>query len=164
MGQVKAIPEGQHTIVPHLVIQGAAKAIDFYKKAFGAVEQVKMATLDGKIMYASLKIGDSYLMLCDEFPDMGGCKSPKSPLSLGGASVTIHLNVEDADAVFARAVAAGATATMPPADMFWGARYGKLVDPFGHDWSISTLKEDVSPEEAKKRGQAIFADMAKGKQ
>ena len=160
MGQVKAIPEGMHTIVPHLVIQGAAKAIEFYKKAFGAVEVIRMPTPDGKIMHASLKIGDSSFFLCDEFPTPGGSKSP---LTLGGASVTIHLNVEDADAVFARAIAAGAAATMPPADMFWGARYGKLVDPFGHEWSVSTQKEDVSPEEAKKRGQAMFAEMGKGK-
>jgi PhnB protein len=160
MGQVKAIPEGKHTIVPHLVIQGAAKAIEFYKKAFGAVEEARMPTPDGKIMHACLKIGDSCLFLCDEFPDMGGCKSPQA---LGGTPVTIHLNVEDADAVFARAVAAGATAKMPPADMFWGDRYGKLTDPFGHDWSVSTHKEDVSPEEMKKRGQAMFAGMGKEK-
>jgi PhnB protein len=154
MGQVKAMPEGQQTIVPHLVIQGAAQAIEFYKKAFGAVEQMRMPMPDGKIMYASLRIGGSCLALNDEFPMPG---AGKSPLALGGTPVTIHLNVDDVDAVFAQAVAAGAAAKMPPADMFWGDRYGIVVDPFGHQWAVSTHKEDVSPEEAKKRGQAMFA-------
>jgi uncharacterized glyoxalase superfamily protein PhnB len=162
MAQVKSQPEAGQTIIPHLIVKGAAGAIDFYKKAFGAVEQMRMPTPDGKIMHACLKIGDSSFFLCDEFPGSGGgCKSPQS---LGGSCVTIHLNVDDADAVFARAVAAGAKATMPPADMFWGDRYAKVVDPFGHDWSLSTHKEDVSPEEMKKRGQAMFEEMAKKKQ
>jgi PhnB protein len=160
MGQVKAIPEGYHTIIPHLVVRGAAEAIDFYKKAFGAVEVARMPTPDGKIMHAHLKIGDSHLFLVDEMPFPGGGKSPQS---LGGASVALHLNVEDADAVFNRAVAAGATAKMPPADMFWGDRYGQLADPFGHEWSVATHKEDVSPEEMKKRMQAMFAQMKPGK-
>jgi PhnB protein len=162
MTQTKPRPEGQHTIIPHLIVRGAANAIEFYKKAFGAVEQMRMDMPDGKIGHACLKIGDSPFFLCDEFPgEGGGCKSPQS---LGGSCVTIHLNVDDADAVFARAVAAGAKATMPPADMFWGDRYAKVVDPFGHDWSLSTHKEDVSPEEMKKRGQAMFAETAKKKQ
>jgi PhnB protein len=160
MAQVKPRPEGQHTIIAHLVVRGAAEAIEFYKKAFGAVEQMRLPTPDGKIMHACLKIGDSSFFLCDEFPHAGdGCC--KSPQSLGGSCVTLHLNVEDTDSVFARAVGAGAKATMPPADMFWGDRYAKVVDPFGHDWSISTHKEDVAPEEMKKRGQAMFAGMGK---
>jgi PhnB protein len=161
MAQVKSQPEAQQTIIPHLIVKGAAEAIEFYKKAFGAVEQMRMPTPDGKIMHACLKIGNSCLFLCDEWPGEGS--GSKSPQSLGGSAVTIHVNVDDADAVFARAVAAGAKAAMPPADMFWGDRYAKVVDPFGHDWSISTHKEDVPPEEAKKRGQAMFAEMAKAK-
>ncbi len=157
MAQVKPIPEGYHTLIPHLVVRGGAAAIDFYKKAFGAVEHGRMPMPDGKIMHAQLKIGDSYLFLCDEFSG-NGWNAGQTP---GCAPVTIHLNVEDADAVFNRAVAAGATAKMPLADMFWGDRYGKLADPFGHEWSLSTHKEDVAPEEMKKRGQAMMAQMGK---
>lgn len=154
MAQVKPIPEGMHTIVPHLTVRGAAQAIEFYKKAFGAVELHRMPMPDGKtLMHACVKIGDSLLFLVDEFPNMGA----KAPTTLGGASVAIHLNVEDADAVFQKAVAAGAKAQMPPTDMFWGDRYAKVSDPFGHEWSIATHKEDVSPEEMKKRGEAMFA-------
>jgi PhnB protein len=160
MAQVKPSPEGQHTMIPHLVFQGAAKAIEFYKKAFGAVEEMRMPMPDGKIMHACLKIGDSRFFLCDECQDMGGNKSPQS---LGGTPVTINLYVEDADAVFTRAVAAGAAAKMPPADMFWGDRYGMFVDPFGHQWAVVTHKEDVTPEEMQKRAQAMFAGMGKGK-
>jgi uncharacterized glyoxalase superfamily protein PhnB len=153
--QVKPVPEGFHTITPHLVIKGAAKAIDFYKKAFGAVEVVRMPMPDGQtLMHAELKIGDSYLFLADEFPGMN-----RSPQSLGGSGTTLHLYVEDADAVFNRAVAAGATVQMPLTDMFWGDRYGKLADPFGHEWSVATHKEDVPPEEMSKRAQAAMANM-----
>ena len=159
MAKVKPIPEGQHTIVPHLVVRGAAEGIDFYKKAFGAVELSRMPMPDGKIMHACLKIGDSQLFLCDEFSGQGGKAQPTADC----APVTLHLNVEDADAVFQRAVAAGATAKMPPTDMFWGDRYGQLVDPFGHVWAVATHKEDVSPEEMKKRGLAMFAQMKPGK-
>src|SRR5450755_224693 len=160
MAQVKPIQEGHHTIIPHLVVKGAAQAIDFYKRAFGAVEIGRLPMPDGKLlMHAQLKIGDSLLMLVDEFPQWGA----KSPASLGGASVTIHLNVENVDAVFSQAVAAGAKPIMPPTDMFWGDRYGKVSDPFGHEWSIATHKEDVSPEEMKKRGDEMCAKMAAGK-
>ena len=160
MAHVKSIPEGMPTIVPHLTVRGAAQAIEFYKKAFGANELMRMAMPDGKtLMHAHLTIGDSHLMLVDEFPTMGG----KAPTTLGGASVTIHLNVEDCDAAFQQAVAAGAQAKMPPMDMFWGDRFAKVTDPFGHEWSISTHKEDVSPEEMKKRGEAMFAKMGQGK-
>lgn len=157
MAQVKPILEGLHTIVPHLVVRGGAAAIDFYTKAFGAVEIFRMPMPDGKIMHASLKIGDSRLFLCDEFSG-NGWNAGQTPAC---APVTIHLNVEDADAVFGQAVAAGAKVKMPLADMFWGDRYGKLVDPFGHEWSLSTHKEDVSPEEMRKRGQTMMAQMGK---
>jgi uncharacterized glyoxalase superfamily protein PhnB len=154
---VRAIPEGFHTITPHLIIRGAAAAIDFYKKAFGATEVCRHPGQDGKtLMHAELKIGDSHLFLADEFPQMG-CKSP---LALGGSPVTISLYVEDTDAVFNRAVAAGAQVRMPPMDMFWGDRYGQITDPFGHVWSIATHKEDVSPEELARRAQAAFKEGA----
>ena len=160
MAKVRPIPEGQHTVTPYMIIRGAAQAIDFYKKAFGAVEVGRMAMPDGKaVMHAELKIGDSYVFVTDEFPAMGS----KAPPALGGSPVSLHLYVEDVDAVFNRAVAAGATAKMPPADMFWGDRFAKLTDPFGHEWSIATHKEDVSPEEMKKRSQAAMAQMGKGK-
>jgi PhnB protein len=161
MAKVKPIPEGYHALTPHIVVRGAAEAIEFYKKAFGAVELRRSAMPDGKtLMHADLKIGDSHLLLVDEMPGMSGCHAPREG---GGTSVTLHLFVEDVDAVFNRAVAAGAKVTMPVADMFWGDRYGKLVDPFGHDWSIATHKEDLTPEEMKKRGEALFAQMGKGK-
>src|SRR4051812_5611074 len=129
-------PEGRHSVVPHLVVKGGAEALAFYAEALGARELRRMPTPDGRLMHASVEIGESVVMLCDEFPEYG-CGTA-SPLSLGGASVVIHLNVDDVDASYARAVAAGATATMPPTDMFWGDRYGQIVDPFGHRWSMST--------------------------
>ncbi len=142
------------------MVRGAAQAIEFYKKAFGAVELGRAPMPDGKtLMHADLKIGDSHLLLVDEFPDMG-CYAPRQP---GATSVTLHLFVEDADAVFNRAVAAGAKVTMPLGDMFWGDRYGKLIDPFGHEWSVATHKEDLTPEEMRKRQEAMFAQMGKEK-
>jgi PhnB protein len=144
--QVKPIPEGMHTITPHLVCAGAADAIEFYKKAFGATEGGRMAGADGKLMHAMLHIGDSALMLVDEFPEWGSF----GPKSLKGSPVTIHLYVNDVDAAFARALDAGATVTMPLQDMFWGDRYGVLQDPFGHNWSLATHVRDVSPEEMQK--------------
>ena len=160
MAQVKPIQDGSHTLIPHLVVKGAAQAIDFYEKAFGAVEVIRMFMPDGKtLMHGQLKIGDSQLMLAEESPQM--CS--KGPTTLGGTPVIIHMNVADVDAMFSRAVAAGATAKMPPTDMFWGDRYSKVTDPFGHEWSIATHKEDVPPEEMKKRGEAMFAKMAQGK-
>jgi len=145
-GKVKAIPDGFHTLSPHIVVRDAGKAIEFYKKAFGAEEVCRMAGPDGKsVMHAELKIGNSMFMLCEEFPEM--CRSPQS---IGGSPVTLHLYVEDADAVYQRAVKAGATATMPLADQFWGDRYGKLKDPYGHEWSVATHVKDVSPEECAK--------------
>lgn len=140
---VQPIPQGMHTITPHLTCAGAADAIEFYKKAFGAVEMGRMPGPDGKIMHAQLKIGDSPVMLVDEFPEWGG----KGPKTLNGTPVTIHMYVPDADAVFKRAVEAGATVKMEMADMFWGDRYGVLIDPFGHSWSIATHIKDMTPEE-----------------
>ncbi len=160
MAQVKPIPEGMHTITAHLTVKGAAEAIAFYKKAFGAVEMYRMPMPDGKLGHAHLKIGDSHLFLNDEPNFPGACKAPQT---LGGCSITLHLSVEDVDAAFQRAVAAGAQATMPPVDMFWGDRYGQVTDPFGQRWAIATHKEDVPPEEMKKRGEAMFAKMAQHK-
>jgi uncharacterized glyoxalase superfamily protein PhnB len=151
---VRAIPQGLHTLTPHLVVRGAAAAIDFYKQAFGAIEICRHVGPDGRsLMHAQLRIGDSALLLNDEFPQ---CPSPQG---LGGSPVALALYVEDCDAVFNRAVAAGATVRMPLADMFWGDRYGCLIDPFGHVWSVATHKEDVSPEELARRAQAAFAHM-----
>jgi len=132
-----------HSVTPHLVCAGAAAAIEFYKKAFGAVELTRMPGPQGKLMHASIRIGDSAVMLVDESPEWGML----GPKSLKGSPVTIHLYVEDADAFVARAVKAGAKVTMPVDDMFWGDRYGKIEDPFGHHWSVGTHVRDVSSEE-----------------
>lgn len=153
-GNVKPIPEGFHTVTPHIVCRDASRAIEFYKKAFGAEELGRMKGPDGKsIMHAVLKIGDSRIMLCDEFPDMH-CLSPAA---LNGTPVGLHLYVRDTDAAFQQAVAAGATPTMPPQDMFWGDRYGRLKDPFGHEWSIGTHKQDLSPAEMAKAAATACA-------
>jgi uncharacterized glyoxalase superfamily protein PhnB len=141
--KIKPIPEGMRTVTPHLVCAGAADAIKFYKKAFNAVEVMRLPGPDGKIMHAQIKIGDSTVMLVDEFPQMGAL----GPKSLKGSPVTIHLFVEDVDAFAKRAVRAGAKMTMPISDMFWGDRYGQLEDPFGHRWSMATHVRDMSPKE-----------------
>jgi len=149
---VKAIPEGFRTVTPHLIIKGAGKAIEFYKKAFGAEEIMRMPGPDGKsIMHAEIKIGNSVIMLAEEFPDYG-CLSPTS---LNGSPITVHLYVENADAVFSKAIQAGAKEAMPLTDMFWGDRYGKLIDPFGHHWSVATHVKDVSPEECAKAAASM---------
>src|ERR1700741_2442352 len=140
---VKPIPEGMHSVTPHLVCDGAANAIDFYKKAFNAVELSRLPAPDGKLMHSAIRIGDSTIMLVDEFPQWGSV----GPKALKGSPVTIHLYVENVDATFAQAVAAGATVKMPVADMFWGDRYGVLDDPFGHHWSVATHMRDLTPEE-----------------
>jgi len=152
-GKVKAVPEGCHTVTPHLIVKGGAKALDFYRKAFGAEEVFRMPGPGGGIMHAEIQIGDSRIFLADEFPDMG-CLSPAT---LKGSPVTIHLYVEDVDAAFKKATQAGAEPVMPPADMFWGDRYGKVKDPFGHHWSIATHKEDVAPQECERRAASAFA-------
>ena len=138
---VNPIPEGMHTVTPHLVCAGAGAAIDFYKKAFGATETSRMPGPGGKLMHASIRIGDFAVMLVDEMPEWGSL----GPKALKGSPVVIHLYVDDVDAFTARAVAAGAKVTMPVADMFWGDRYGQLEDPFGHRWSVATHVRDVSP-------------------
>jgi PhnB protein len=147
---VKAIPDGYYSLTPYLVVTGAAEALEFYKKAFGAVETVRMPGPGGRIMHAEVKIGNSMLMLADENPERGHL----SPKSRGGTTSSVMFYTEDVDGVFNRAVAAGAKADMPPTDMFWGDRMGNLTDPFGHSWAIATHKEDVSPEEMGRRMQA----------
>jgi uncharacterized glyoxalase superfamily protein PhnB len=154
--KAKAIPDGFHTVTPYLAVRDAAKAIDYYKRAFGAVERFRMPTPDGKIAHAEIQIGDSILMLSDEAPEMGAV----SPQALKGTAVNIFLYVPDVDAVFQKAVSAGATALMPVADMFWGDRYGKLRDPFGHEWSVATHKEDLTPEQMGERAKAAFSQQA----
>ena len=146
---VKPIPDGMHTVTPHLVCAGAADAIEFYKKAFNAVDLGRMMGPQGKLLHGAVRIGNSTVMLADEFPDWGAF----GPKSLKGSPVTIHLYVEDVDAFVSRAAAAGAKITMPVQDMFWGDRYAKLEDPFGHHWSVSTHTRDVSPEEIQQAAQ-----------
>ncbi len=150
---VKPIPEGYHSVTPYLIISGAADAIEFYKKAFGAIELLRMPYPDGKIGHAEIKIGDSPIMLADEVPDM----KYLSPKTLGGSPVSILLYVEDVDTVFNRAVAAGATQDRPVEDKFYGDRAGSLIDPFGHTWHVATHKEDVTPEEMERRSKAAAA-------
>jgi PhnB protein len=150
ISKVKPIPEGYHTATPYLIVKDASRAIDFYKKAFGATELARMPGPGGKIGHAEIKIGNSPIMLADEVPGMGF----RSPESLGGSPISILLYVEDVDAVFSEAVAAGAKVQRPVADQFYGDRTGGITDPFGHVWYIATHKEDLSPEEMKKRAAA----------
>jgi PhnB protein len=153
---VKAIPAGYHTITPNLVIRDAAKAIDFYKKAFGAEEKMRMPAPDGKIMHAELKIGDSVVMLGEEMQGTG----PRSPKGGSGSPVSFYVYVEKVDAAWKRALDAGATVQMPLQDMFWGDRTGQLEDPFGHRWSLAQHIKDMTPEEIKKGQEAFFKKMA----
>lgn len=157
MTEVKPIPDGFHTVTPSLVVKNAAEAIEFYKKAFDANEIYRFPTPDGKIMHSLIQIGSSFVMVTDEFPVMGS----KSPTTLEGTPVTLHLYVEDADKIFNQALEAGATVTMPIMDAFWGDRYGVVLDPFGHSWSIATHKIDMMPEELRKAGEEFFASMQK---
>ena len=150
---VKPIPEGYHSITPYLIVNGAANALDFYKQAFGAQELFKMADPSGKIGHAEIKIGDSPIMLADEFPEMGF----RGPQTLGGSTVSILLYVEDVDEVFNRAIAAGGTLLKPLKDEFYGDRSGTLTDPFGHVWTVATHKEDVAPEEMEERMKKTMA-------
>ena len=151
------IPQGMHTVTPHLICAGAAKAIEFYKQAFGAVEELRLPGPDGRLMHASVKIGDSQVMLVDEMPEWGAL----GPKSLKGSPVTLHLFVEDVDKFVARAVKSGAKVTMPVEDQFWGDRYGKLEDPFGHHWSIATHVRDVTADEMQKAMREMSKSMQK---
>jgi uncharacterized glyoxalase superfamily protein PhnB len=152
MSKVKPIPDGMNTVTPHLVCKDAAKAIEFYKKAFGAEELFRLNTPDGKkVLHASLRIGGSAIMLAEEAPDWGSV----GPETLKGTPVVIHLYVKDADSVFDQAVKAGATVKMPIAEMFWGDRYGQLQDPFGHVWSVATHVRDVSFEEMEQAAKTM---------
>jgi PhnB protein len=157
MAKPKPMPDGYHTTTPHLTVNGAEKAIEFYKNAFGAHEIMRMPGPGGKgLMHAEIKIGDSIIMLADEHPRMG----ERSPQSLGGCTGSIYLYVENVDSVCAKALAAGATARGPVSDMFWGDRVGRVADPFGQEWSIATHTEDLSNEEIGKRAQAFMAKMS----
>lgn len=149
--KVKAIPDGMTAVTPHLVCAGAADAIEFYQRAFNAVEEGRMPGPDGKLMHASVRIGGAAVMLVDEMPERGVL----GPKSLKGSPVTIHLYVKDADATVDQAVKAGAKVIMPLSDMFWGDRYGMIVDPFGHQWSIGTHQRDVSPKEMQQAMQQM---------
>jgi PhnB protein len=151
MTKVRPIPDGMHTVTPHLICAGAADAIEFYKNAFNAVEEGRLPGPQGRLMHAMIRIGDSHIMLVDEMPEWGAF----GPKSLKGSPVTIHLYVEDVDAFVKHAVAAGAKITMPLDDMFWGDRYCKFEDPFGHHWSVATHLRDVSPEEMKQAMQKM---------
>jgi len=145
----KAIPEGYHSVTPYLVIKGAADAIEFYKRAFGATELMRMPSPDGRIGHAEITIGDSHIMLADEFPEMGH----RSPQSIGGTGVSLMVYLENVDEVFKRALAAGAEQLQPIKDQFYGDRSGTLRDPFGHEWTLSTHVEDIPPEEMRRRAE-----------
>jgi PhnB protein len=148
----KPIPDGYRTATPYLIVRGAAEAIEFYKRAFGATEMLRMTDPQGRVGHAEIKIGDSVIMLADEHPAMGY----RGPRSLGGSSVSILLYLEDVDAVFERAVKAGAKAHRPVIDQFYGDRSGTLEDPFGHIWTVATHVEDVPPEEMKRRAETAM--------
>jgi PhnB protein len=156
MSNARPIPEGMTGVIPHLTVKDAARAIDFYKRAFGATELSRHGMPDGSIMHASLRIGEGTVFLNDEFKEMGSL----SPQSLGGSPVFLMLYVPDVDATVQRAVDAGAEVKMPVADQFWGDRYGLIADPFGHVWEIATHKEDLSKEEMERRGREAMAQMA----
>ncbi|MFN7132714.1 MAG: VOC family protein [Myxococcales bacterium] len=151
--RAQPIPKGFHTATPSLIVRGAADALEFYKNAFGAKELSRMADPSGKVMHAEIRIGDSIIMLGDEFPEMGA----RGPQSIGGTGSSVMLYTKDVDALFERAVKAGAKVLMPVANMFWGDRYGRVEDPFGHQWQLATHIEDLTPKEMAKRAQAAFS-------
>lgn len=157
-GKVNPIPAGYHSVTPYLVLDDANGAIEFYKKAFGAKELARMNGPGGKVGHAEIKIGDSIVMVADEMPGPG----PRSARKMGGSPVGLYLYVEDVDSVFNRAVGEGAKPDMPPRDMFWGDRYGKLTDPYGHQWSLATHVEDIQPQEMEKRAREFMEKMAQG--
>jgi uncharacterized glyoxalase superfamily protein PhnB len=153
----RPIPEGFHTLTPHIVVADGAAACDFYKKAFGAVERFRLLTPDGKsVMHAQMKIGDAMLMIGGEFPP-----SALSPKTRGGTSTFLHLYLENADAAFERTVQAGCTVKMPMSDTFWGDRYGVVEDPFGHQWALATHQRDLTPEQLAANAKEFMAKMAK---
>ena len=152
---VNAKPDGYHSITPYLIMDDASAAIEFYKTAFGATELMRLPGPGGKVMHAEIKVGDSPIMLADEFPEMG----IRSAKSFGGSPVTLMIYTEDVDAMFAQAIAAGATEKKPLADQFYGDRSGTIEDPFGHSWTIATHTEDVSPEEIDRRFQEMMQQM-----
>jgi PhnB protein len=154
--QAKPIPQGFRSVTPYLTLNDANRAIEFYKRAFGAQELMRMDGPNGKIGHAEIKIGDSIVMLADEMPGTGS----QAPQSLGGTTCGILIYVENADTTFNQAVSAGAQVEAPLADMFWGDRYGRLKDPFGHSWSVATHKEDVAPAEMQKRMQEAMSKKA----
>jgi len=156
--KVSPVPKGYHTLTPGLTIQDAAKAIDFYKKAFNAVERFRMDGPDGRVMHAELEIGDSRFMIGEEMP-VRGVRGPKS---IGGTAVSLNLYLDNADAVFKQAVDAGAKALQPVELMFWGDRYGKVEDPYGHVWGLCTRVEDLSPEEMDRRGKEWMSKQKSG--
>lgn len=155
--KVKPIPDGYHAITPYLAMKNAAEAMEFYKRAFGATEVMRMAQPDGRIGHAEMKIGDSKFMLADEFPDMDF----RSPLSFGGSPVHLHLYVEDVDAVVRQAEATGARVVRPVQDQFYGDRSGSLADPYGHVWHVATHKEELTPEEMRRRAAEYHKTQAK---
>ena len=149
-------PKGYHTVTPSLFVVGAAKALEFYKKALGAEELMRFEGPDGKIMHAEFKVGDSIVMLADEMPEYGG----KGPKSIGGTPVSFFVYGENVDAAWKRAVDAGAKEIQPLADQFWGDRTGCLEDPFGHHWWLAQHLEDLTPEQIRKNAEAFFSQMA----
>lgn len=153
---VQPVPEGYHTLTAYLAVDDAAAAIEFYERALGAKERVRMAGPGDSVMHAELAIGDSLLMLSDPFPQA----STKPPKELGGTTASLFVYVESVDELYKQAVDAGATSTMEPDDMFWGDRFASVQDPFGHSWTIATHIEDVPPEEMQKRSEAFMAQMA----
>ena len=156
---VSAVPAGYHTATPYLTVHDGAGALEFYKRALGAREVMRMAAPGGKIGHAEIRIGDSHIMLSDEFPGT----STKAPKSLGGTTGSIMLYVPNVDAAFQKAIDAGCASIMAPADMFWGDRFGKLEDPYGNQWGMATHKEDVPPKQMAERAKAAMAAMAQGK-
>jgi uncharacterized glyoxalase superfamily protein PhnB len=153
--QTKAVPPGFHTLTPHLTVRNAKEALEFYKRAFGAEVGNVAYMPNGKVMHASLRIGDSQLMLNDEMPEFGAL----SPLSLGGSPVTVHVYIDNVDEAFNRAVSAGAKVSMPLMDQFWGDRYGVVTDPYGQKWSLASHVKDMSPEEMERGMKEAIAKM-----
>jgi PhnB protein len=158
---VKPVPDGYHTVTAYLVQKDTKRALEFYRKAFGAETMMTMPGPGGRVMHAEVKIGDSIVFMSDEMPEWS--PETKAPQTAGCVTSSIFLYVPDTDAVFKKSVDAGAKALQPPTDMFWGDRFGKVVDPFGHHWGIATHKEDVAPEEMKKRQKEWEKSMAQNK-